>query len=89
MNKLCLQTGVDEVAASQPNMSEAGGETVDKISMAANDQEMGLAVAILELIGSQPHITVNPPVSSNQQGADQVPEFVDVPVKGEMDELTV
>ena len=69
-------------------MSEAGGETGgtiadDKIPLAANDQEMGLAVAILELIGSQPHITVNPPVSGNQQGADQSPEFVDIPVKGE------
>ncbi|XP_072026576.1 uncharacterized protein [Amphiura filiformis] len=55
------------------------GEASD-LTQTANDQEMGLAVAILELIGSRPHIEVNPPTGSNpQEGVNQ--EFVDIAVR--------
>ncbi len=52
------------------------GESSDQMQ-AANDQEMGLAVAILELIGSRPHITVTNPSESETNPQE---EFVNVPV---------
>ena len=92
---LTSQGAVESMDPNQENVSimvtddnnKDGQETGELTGRTVtNDQEMGLAVAILELIGSQPHIVINPPPASESGPAasNGQQELVDISLKGKV-----